>query len=101
MLTDQSKYQVLPDLIGVAFGELEPERGTSLMLGILPDRLDAFDKEIARGSLRHLRWSLQMLVHAPELVDCAKVGQGLDVLLVPTIGVVLHVQRVRVVQSAT
>ena len=71
------------------------------MLGILPDRLDALDKEIARGALWHLRWSLQVLIHAPELVDCAEVSQSLDVLLVPTIGVVLHVQRVRVVQSAT
>ncbi len=70
------------------------------MLGVFPDGLDAFDEQVAGRSFRHLRRSLQVLVHAPELIDGAEVGQRFDVFFVPTICVVLHVQRVRVVQGS-
>ena len=70
------------------------------MLSIFPNGLDSFDKDVDSGSFGHLTWALEVLVHAPELVDCAEVGESLDVFLVPTVALVLGEQRVLVVEGS-
>ena len=59
------------------------------MLGHLPDRFDAFDEEIDGCSFWHLTWAFKVLVHGPKLIDSAKIGERLDILLVPTVTFVL------------
>ena len=100
LLPDEGQDEVLPDLVGVAFRELQAERGALSMLIDLPDGLDPPLENVDRRAFRHLIRPLQMLVHAPELVYCAEIGERLDVLLVPPIGLVLCINCVRVVQSA-
>ena len=44
------------------------------MFGSIPiSSLDSFDEDVDRGAFRHCRRSLQVLVHAPELIDGAEV----------------------------
>ena len=58
LLAYESQDEILPDLVGIAFGELQTERGTFLVLGVLPNRLDALDKQIASCAFRHLAGAL-------------------------------------------
>ena len=92
MFAYEGKDEVLPDLICVAFGELESERGTLSMFSIFPNGLDTSDEKVDRGAFGHLVWSLQVLVHTPKLIYRVKVGQWLDILLIPTVGLVLSVE---------
>ena len=89
MFADEGQYEILPDLVGVALGELQSERGALFVLGHLPDRFDALDEEIDGCSFWHLTWAFKVLVHGPELIDSAKIGERLDILLVPTVTFVL------------
>ena len=70
------------------------------MLVDFPHGLDPLDENVDRCALRHLIRSFKMLVHAPELVYCAKIGEWLDVFLVPTVRLILCINCIRVVQSA-
>ena len=70
------------------------------MLVDFPHGFDAFDEDVYRCALRHLIWPFEMLVHAPELVYCAKIGERLDVFLVPPVRLILCINCILVVQSA-
>ena len=69
------------------------------MLGIFPDRLDSLHEQVDCRAFWHLRWPLQMLIHAPELVNGVEVSEGLDVFFVPPISLVLGVDCIASVQS--
>lgn len=99
LLADESHDQILPDLVGISFRELEPKRCALLMLFIFPLRLDASLKQVNRGALRHVTWSLQMLVDAPKLVNSVKSCKSLDVFGIPTVRLVLGIERIEVIQS--
>ena len=64
------------------------------MFSIFPNGLDSSDEEIDRSAFGHLVRPLQVLVHTPKLIYRVKVSQWLDILLIPTIGLVLSVESV-------
>ena len=79
-------------MVCIAFGELKSERSTLSVFSIFPNGLDASDEKVDGCAFGHLVWSLQVLVHTPKLIYRVKVGQWLDILLIPTVGLVLSVE---------
>ena len=71
------------------------------MLGIFPNGLNTTHEDVDRGTFWHFTWTLQMLIHAPKLVNSAEVCEGLDILLIPTVALILGKKCVLVVQSST
>ena len=74
LLANQGKSEVFPDLVCVSLRELKAEGSAFFVLGVLPNWLDTLYEQINSGSFRHLTWALQVLVHAPKLVNCVKVS---------------------------
>ena len=71
------------------------------MLGVFPNRFNAFDEEVDCGAVGHGRGPLHVLVETPKLVNRVEMGQCLDAAFVPPVLLALRVQGELVLQLTT